>query len=109
VVITDGEAEIRYVLPTSPDGPHRPFCQLRKDHLDGAVSAEVACRIWLRWRGAAMATRSAPEQAAVRALCQAAGQTLADWLQAQNPLPGPGEGRCHITDGREHLLAKALS
>jgi site-specific DNA recombinase len=34
VVVTDGEAEIRYVLPTSPDGPHRPFCQLRKDHLD---------------------------------------------------------------------------
>jgi site-specific DNA recombinase len=34
VVITDGEAEIRYVLPTSSDGPHRPFCQLRKDHLD---------------------------------------------------------------------------
>ena len=34
VIVTDGEAEIRYVLPTSPDGPHRPFCQLRKDHLD---------------------------------------------------------------------------
>ena len=35
VVVTDGQVEIRYVLPTSPDGPHRPFCQLRKDHLDG--------------------------------------------------------------------------
>jgi site-specific DNA recombinase len=34
VVITDGEVEIRYVLPTSPDGPHPPYCQLRKDHLD---------------------------------------------------------------------------
>src|SRR5213592_78712 len=34
VVVTDGEVEIRYVLPTSPDGPRRPFCQLRKDHLD---------------------------------------------------------------------------
>ena len=34
VVITDGDVQIRYVLPTSPDGPHRPFCQLRKDHLD---------------------------------------------------------------------------
>jgi site-specific DNA recombinase len=33
VVITDGEVEIRYVLPTSPDGPHPPYCQLRKDHL----------------------------------------------------------------------------
>jgi len=34
VVVTDGEVEIRYVLPTSPDGPHPSFCQLRKDHLD---------------------------------------------------------------------------
>src|SRR5437763_10482921 len=34
VVVTDGDVEIRYVLPTSSDGPHRPFCQLRKDHLD---------------------------------------------------------------------------
>jgi site-specific DNA recombinase len=34
VIVTDGEVEIRYVLPTSPGGPHRPFCQLRKDHLD---------------------------------------------------------------------------
>ena len=34
VVVTDGEVEIRYVLPTSPDGPHPPFCHLRKDHLD---------------------------------------------------------------------------
>jgi site-specific DNA recombinase len=34
VVATDDQVEIRYVLPTSPDGPHRPFCQLRKDHLD---------------------------------------------------------------------------
>jgi hypothetical protein len=35
VIVTDGQVEIRYVLPTSPDGPHRPFCQLRKDHLRG--------------------------------------------------------------------------
>jgi site-specific DNA recombinase len=34
VVVTNGEVEIRYALPTSPDGPHPPFCQLRKDHLD---------------------------------------------------------------------------
>jgi site-specific DNA recombinase len=33
VVVTDDKVEIRYVLPTSPNGPHPPFCQLRKDHL----------------------------------------------------------------------------
>ena len=33
VIVTDDQIEIRYVLPISPDGPHRPFCQLRKDHL----------------------------------------------------------------------------
>ncbi|HJY71222.1 MAG TPA: recombinase family protein, partial [Streptosporangiaceae bacterium] len=40
VIVTDGQVEIRYVLPTSPDGPHRPFCQLCKDHLDGPVLAD---------------------------------------------------------------------
>jgi site-specific DNA recombinase len=39
VVVTDGEVEIRYVLPTSPDGPHPPYCQLRKDHLDRPAAA----------------------------------------------------------------------
>jgi len=34
VVVTDGEVEIRYALPTAPEGPHPRFCQLRKDHLD---------------------------------------------------------------------------
>ena len=34
VIITDDQVEIRYVLPTSPERPHRPFCRLRKDHLD---------------------------------------------------------------------------
>ena len=40
VIVTDGQVEIRYVLPTSPDGPHRPFCQLRKDHLGSPPAAD---------------------------------------------------------------------
>jgi site-specific DNA recombinase len=35
VVVTDEEVEIRYVIPTSPEGPHLPFCHLRTDYLDG--------------------------------------------------------------------------
>jgi site-specific DNA recombinase len=42
VIVTDGEVEIRYVLPTSPDGPHPPFCQLRKDHLDAPAQLAEA-------------------------------------------------------------------
>ena len=34
VVVTDKEVEIRYVVPTSPDGPHHPFCHLRTDYLE---------------------------------------------------------------------------
>jgi site-specific DNA recombinase len=33
VIVSDDKVEIRYVLPTSADGPHPPYCQLRKDHL----------------------------------------------------------------------------
>jgi site-specific DNA recombinase len=32
VVVTDGEVEIRYVLPTTPASEHIRFCQLRKDY-----------------------------------------------------------------------------
>jgi site-specific DNA recombinase len=49
VIVTDGEVEIRYVLPTSPDGPHPPFCQLRKDHLD--APAQLAQPDQLHHRG----------------------------------------------------------
>lgn len=34
VVITNGEVEIRYVIPTSPSSEHVRFCHLRKDYLD---------------------------------------------------------------------------
>jgi site-specific DNA recombinase len=33
VVVTDEEVEIRYVIPTSPEGPHHPFCHFRTDYL----------------------------------------------------------------------------
>ncbi|HEV8279665.1 MAG TPA: hypothetical protein VGQ26_28780, partial [Streptosporangiaceae bacterium] len=46
VIVTDGEVEIRYVLPTSPNGPHPPFCQLRKDYFKEQARLHTsACRI----------------------------------------------------------------
>jgi hypothetical protein len=33
VIVSDEEVEIRYVVPTSSDGPHQPFCHLRTDYL----------------------------------------------------------------------------
>jgi site-specific DNA recombinase len=34
VIVTDADVEIRYVLPTSPEGEHVRFCQLRKDYFN---------------------------------------------------------------------------
>jgi site-specific DNA recombinase len=33
VIVTDSVVEIRYVIPTRPDGPHVPFSHLRTDYL----------------------------------------------------------------------------
>jgi site-specific DNA recombinase len=33
VIVTNGEVEIRYVIPTSPKGERIPFCHLHKDYL----------------------------------------------------------------------------
>lgn len=32
VVVTENRVEIRYVIPTQPDGPHVPFCHLRTNY-----------------------------------------------------------------------------
>ena len=32
VIVTDGAVEIRYALPTGPDGEREPFCRLRSDY-----------------------------------------------------------------------------
>ena len=42
VVVTDEEVEIRYVVPTSSEGPHQLFCHLRTDYL--RLVQEVAHR-----------------------------------------------------------------
>ena len=32
VIVTEDEVEIRYVIPTQPQGPHTPFSHLRLDY-----------------------------------------------------------------------------
>jgi site-specific DNA recombinase len=39
VVVTDGDVEIRYVIPTSPRGEQTRFCQLRLDYFDAPMGA----------------------------------------------------------------------
>jgi site-specific DNA recombinase len=34
VIVNDGQVEIRYVVPTGPEGETVPFCHLRLDYLD---------------------------------------------------------------------------
>jgi site-specific DNA recombinase len=41
VIVNDEEVEIRYVVPTSPDGPHQPFCHSRTDYLHRLPGWEV--------------------------------------------------------------------
>ena len=42
VIVTDGEVEIRYVIPTGPDGERHPFWRLRTDYLHCPPCREVA-------------------------------------------------------------------
>ena len=59
VVVTNDEVEIRYVIPTGPNGEHTRFCHLRKDYFNapdviwvrrGHVSQQVRVNLVLRSR-----------------------------------------------------------
>jgi site-specific DNA recombinase len=52
VVVTHDEVEIRYAIPTGPNGEHTRFCHLRKDYFNtpdmiGACRRHVAQQIWV--------------------------------------------------------------
>ena len=42
VVVTDGAVEIRYVVPTGPEGEHAPFSRLRTDYRNHGRTVSVA-------------------------------------------------------------------
>jgi site-specific DNA recombinase len=114
VIVTDDQVEIRYVLPTSPGGPHRPFCQLRKDHLD-APAGRVPLGQGGRGggqvggdqgqRGGGVAGQDDPDGADIQAAVPRAGdlgQVLA-LVPAGDVHRGtlPGRGRGHLGPGTE--------
>jgi hypothetical protein len=54
VVVTDGAAEIRYVVPTGPEGENAPFSRLRTDYRPGAtapLTAETVQNLGVRRMG----------------------------------------------------------
>ncbi len=51
VIVTDGEIEIRYVLPTRPESEHVRFCQLRKDYFHHPAPREHDKPLLLRQLG----------------------------------------------------------
>ncbi len=46
VIVTDGVVEIRYVVPTGPDGEREPFWRLRSDYRDGHEPLQGLHRSW---------------------------------------------------------------
>ena len=53
VIVTDGAVEIRYVVPTGPDGEREPFWRLRTDHLGPVDGHRAAMTVAARWMAAA--------------------------------------------------------
>ena len=44
IIVTDGIVEIRYVIPTSPDGEREPFWRLRTDDRSGHRQVQLEDR-----------------------------------------------------------------
>lgn len=50
VIVADGEVEIRYVMPTSPQGEQTRFCHLRTDYFDDPPPLEDLEPLRVGWR-----------------------------------------------------------
>ena len=76
----------RYVVPTSPEGPHHPFCHLRKDYREQRPLGSGRGLPRGRQSGAQRARRAQPgAPAAYRAQLAAPGADRALWHQSQAP------------------------
>jgi hypothetical protein len=87
VVVTNGEVDIRYVIPTSPTGDAVRFCHLRSDYRNAVPIAEAVRQIPPRRIGAGDPQHRSKEQAVVTARDASAGVVTDD--VRRNPLPSP--------------------
>jgi site-specific DNA recombinase len=62
VIVADEEVEIRYVIPTSPNGPYQPFCHLRTDYLRLVQAVETRRHLGALEHRAARASTVPPWQ-----------------------------------------------
>jgi site-specific DNA recombinase len=99
VVVTDGQVEIRYVIPTTPASTKTRFCHLRTDYFDH-VALPVADRIDLRWP-AAPGSASGSGGLLIRAL----GDGVGDPPLAQQPTAG-GVAVAAVGDQMRGTLAR---
>jgi hypothetical protein len=86
VVVTDGQVEIRSVIPTTPGSTQTRFCHLRTDYFDH-VALPVAHRIHLGWP----TTPSAPPRPG-GLLVGPLGDGVSDPAPAQQPAAGAVAG-----------------
>jgi hypothetical protein len=88
VVVTNGQVEIRYVIPTTTGSTHTRFCHLRTDYFD-PIAAAVG----------------GPVEAGLASLVRLGGDHRPDATTAQQP-PGAGERVALVGDQRGWPLAR---
>jgi hypothetical protein len=104
VVVAEGAVEIRYVVPTGPDGEREPFCRLRSDYRDRHRPLQAPDRpeaprphpTWSAGRGRPRRRRAQPHdqdrQARLRAsdliLATGLGHLASSMIHATTPQDG---------------------
>lgn len=68
VIVTDGQVEIRYVIPTNPKGEQAAFCQLHQDyfdHIGGANRLPMCLREVVEGQAGGLVTLEALDRAGI--------------------------------------------
>ena len=81
VIVTNGDIEIRYVIPTSPTSEHVRFCHLHKDHFQIKTQAIFIKSMQIRW----IVTENSPFFIAITGLYMRQRQVNRAKLAIRNP------------------------